>query len=155
MRYLYFDRVLEVEPGRRALAVKSVALSEEFLPGHFGRRAVMPPTLVLEALAQLGGWLHIVTRDFKAKILLALIQAATFRRVITPGDRLMLEIWMDFDHREGATMHAEARIDHEVVVSVDRIVFASEFSDDEDLIQVRREDFVYASGGFTLPSEES
>ena len=143
-----------MEPGRRALAVKSVTLSEEFLPGHFTLVPVMPPTLAIEALAQLGGWLHIVSREFKAQTLLALIKGVTVRRVITPGDRLLLETWVDFDHKEGATMHAEARVDDEPVVTVERMVFASEFSDSADLVEVRRVDFAYASGGFTPPSEE-
>jgi len=53
VRFLFCDRILELEPGKRALATKMVSLSEEFLPDHYARQPVMPSTMVMECLAQL------------------------------------------------------------------------------------------------------
>ena len=52
--FLLVDRVLELEPGRRVLALKNVSVNEPFFPGHWPERPIMPGVLIIEALAQAG-----------------------------------------------------------------------------------------------------
>lgn len=147
MRFFFFDRILELEPGNRARAVKSISLTEEYLPAHFGKVAVMPATLVFESIAQVGGWLHVVSREFKPKTLLVLIEGGRVHRQLRPGDTMELEAWLDFEHSDGSTMHGQARVDGEVVAVVDRIVFGSEISSDPAYAESQRELFAYVCGG--------
>ena len=153
MRFLFFDRILELEPGARALATKSVSVSDECLPEHYRRRPVMPVTLVVEALAQLAGWLHTITQGFAIRTVLGLMEGVRVFGEVKPGVTLLLEVWTDFAHKDGATLHGEARVDGQVVLSVERFLFASRPEKDAAFIQKRREVFRYMSGDFRLPGE--
>jgi beta-hydroxyacyl-ACP dehydratase FabZ len=91
---LLLDRVLELEPNRRIVALKNVTINEQFFQGHFPGLPVMPGVLILEAMAQAGGIL-VVPEDGSAagkNFYLASINHAKFRRTVGPGDQLKLEI---------------------------------------------------------------
>jgi 3-hydroxyacyl-[acyl-carrier-protein] dehydratase len=97
--FLLVDRVLELEPNQRVLAVKNVTINEPFFQGHFPGHPVMPGVLVLEALAQAGGLLTqlsaaaagVVSGEEKLFYLVK-IDNARFSRMVVPGDQLMLEV---------------------------------------------------------------
>ncbi len=92
--FLLVDRVLELDPGRRILALKSVTFNEEFFQGHFPGQPVMPGVLILEAMAQAGGIL-ILPPDGSAAgkaFYLVAVDHAKFRRTVVPGDRLTIEL---------------------------------------------------------------
>jgi UDP-N-acetylglucosamine acyltransferase len=82
------DRVLEVEPGTRAVGTKLVSVNEPFFLGHFPGVPVMPGVLVCEALAQLAGHLG----DDEVPLRLMAVEKARFRRPVLPGDALRLEV---------------------------------------------------------------
>jgi UDP-N-acetylglucosamine acyltransferase len=87
------DRVLEHDPSGRLLATKAVSGSEEFFLGHFPGAPVMPGVLLLEGLAQAAGiWLVEESSDPSREIQVVGIDGAKFRRPVTPGDRLTLEV---------------------------------------------------------------
>ncbi|MBZ5639695.1 MAG: 3-hydroxyacyl-ACP dehydratase FabZ [Acidobacteriia bacterium] len=90
--FLLVDRVLEMVPGQRIVAIKNVTFNEPFFQGHFPGAPVMPGVLIIEALAQTGAVLML--HDYaerKAKLVyFAGIDGARFRRVVVPGDRLRL-----------------------------------------------------------------
>ena len=91
---LLVDRVLEMEPGKRIVAVKNVTINEPVFLGHFPGRPVMPGVLLIEGMAQAGGLLllHDVP-DRQSKLLLfASIEEAKFRRPVIPGDQVRYEI---------------------------------------------------------------
>jgi 3-hydroxyacyl-[acyl-carrier-protein] dehydratase len=91
---LLVDRVLEMEPGKRIVAVKNVTINEPVFLGHFPGRPVMPGVLLIEGMAQAGGLLllHDVP-DRQSKLLLfASIEEAKFRRPVVPGDQVRYEI---------------------------------------------------------------
>jgi len=91
---LLVDRVLEMEPGKRIVAVKNVTINEPVFLGHFPGRPVMPGVLLIEGMAQAGGLLllHDVP-DRQSKLLLfAAIEEAKFRRPVVPGDQIRYEI---------------------------------------------------------------
>jgi len=92
--FLLVDRVLECEPGKAIRAVKNVSINEPFFPGHFPQRAVMPGVLILEALAQASGLLAFETQGEAPQgnmlFYFVGIDKARFKRVVEPGDQLML-----------------------------------------------------------------
>jgi len=92
--FLLLDRVMELEPGKRALGKKQVSGNEWFFVGHFPERPIMPGVLIIEAMAQLAGVLALCTlkkEGVKALYFLG-IDNARFRRAVVPGDELKLEV---------------------------------------------------------------
>lgn len=91
MRFLLVDSLLELEAGHRAVGTKTFSAAEEIFADHFPGFAVVPGTLLTEAMAQLGGWLILYTEDFRRLPLLTRIEHAEFRRLVRPGQALRLE----------------------------------------------------------------
>ena len=89
--FLLVDRILEREPGIRVVAEKLVTNGEPYLQGHFQDRPLVPGALLLEMLAQAGGFLEADSLHGSA-IFLAGVQDARFRAPAFPGDRLRLEV---------------------------------------------------------------
>lgn len=91
MRWIWIDRILELERGKRCVAIKNVSAAEEVLHDHFpaqGERKaipVMPNTLIIEGMAQTAGILVGHAGDFKEKVILAKITRATFTADAYPG----------------------------------------------------------------------
>ena len=93
--FLLVDRVVELEPMKRLVALKSVTINEPFFAGHFPGHPVMPGVLVLEALAQASALLakrSMTERTDDQVIYLMAIDNARFRRPVVPGDRLELRV---------------------------------------------------------------
>ena len=94
--FLMVDRVLELQPGERAVAIKNVTVNEPHFTGHYPGRPIMPGVLILEALAQVGGLAVMVSDEDEAtegKVpLLAGVDRARFRKPVVPGDQLRLEV---------------------------------------------------------------
>lgn len=96
--FLLLDRVIELEPGKRAVAIKNVTISEPFFQGHFPSMPIMPGVLIIEAMAQLGGVLLMQKADSdnpghngEKLALLTGVDKVRFRRKVIPGDQLRLE----------------------------------------------------------------
>lgn len=90
---LLIDRVLEMEPRRRIVALKNFTINEEFFAGHFPQHPVVPGVLLVEAMAQAGGILLMHDDpDREKKLLLFMsIERARFRRPVVPGDQVLFE----------------------------------------------------------------
>ena len=85
------DRVVEHEPGKRALAIKNVTLNEPQFQGHFPDRPLMPGVLIVEAMAQVGGLIVTQMPDLpKGLFVFAGIDGVRFRRPVVPGDQLVI-----------------------------------------------------------------
>jgi len=90
--FLMIDRVDELEPGKRAVAVKNVTVDEPFFQGHFPEYPIMPGVLIVEALAQTAGIATAVLEDSRDKLgVLAGIDSMKFKKQVVPGDTLKLE----------------------------------------------------------------
>jgi len=91
MRFVLIDRLLELEPGRRAAAVKTFLPGEEFFRDHFPGFPVVPGSLLLEAMGQTGGWLLAATLQFARWPLLNMVDNAKFRRFVRPGEEIRID----------------------------------------------------------------
>jgi 3-hydroxyacyl-[acyl-carrier-protein] dehydratase len=92
--FLLIDRVLELSPKRRIVAIKNVTINEAFFQGHFPEYAIMPGVLMVEAIAQAGGVLLLpeVPEHHTKLMVFSGIDRARFRRPVVPGDQLRLEV---------------------------------------------------------------
>ena len=88
MRWIWIDRFVAFEPGKRAEAVKNVSLAEEHLHDHWEAYPIMPASLMIEGMAQTAGILVGQARDFKEKVILAKITRAQFDQDVVPGDQI-------------------------------------------------------------------
>ncbi len=91
--FLLIDRVIEIEEGKRVVAIKNVTNNEAFFNGHFPQEPVMPGVLIIEAMAQAGAVALLSLEQFKGKIAyFGGIDKAKFRGKVVPGDTLRLEL---------------------------------------------------------------
>ncbi|MEA3402020.1 MAG: 3-hydroxyacyl-ACP dehydratase FabZ [Armatimonadota bacterium] len=94
--FLLVDRIVELEPGQRAVGIKNVTANEPQFAGHWPGTPVMPGVLILEAMAQVGGvLLHAeLEHDDSRLALFGGVDKARFRRQVIPGDQIRLEVEM-------------------------------------------------------------
>ncbi|MGH2386017.1 MAG: 3-hydroxyacyl-ACP dehydratase FabZ, partial [Candidatus Limnocylindria bacterium] len=94
--FLLVDRIVELEPGRRAVGIKAVTANEPQFTGHFPERPIMPGVLMVEALAQTAGVAVMTLDEYRGKLgLFAGIDDCRFRRMVVPGDTLRLEVTVE------------------------------------------------------------
>ena len=92
--FLLIDRVIEMTPKERIVAIKNVTINEPFFQGHFPNMPIMPGVLIVEAIAQTGGALlltEVANRDEMLMVFTG-IERAKFRRPVVPGDQLRIEV---------------------------------------------------------------
>jgi 3-hydroxyacyl-[acyl-carrier-protein] dehydratase len=115
--FLLVDRVVELEPGKRAVATKQVSANEPQFTGHFPGRPIMPGVLMVEALAQTAGIAVLTLDEYRGKIgLFAGIDECRFRRMVLPGDALRLEVTVEKLRGMFGRVKAVASVDGEVAV---------------------------------------
>src|SRR3984885_12408712 len=92
--FLLIDRIVEFEPTKRLVAIKNVTINEPFFQGHFPGYPIMPGVLVVEAMAQAGGMIMMaeIPDGDKKLVVFTGIERAKFRRPVTPGDQLRIEV---------------------------------------------------------------
>jgi 3-hydroxyacyl-[acyl-carrier-protein] dehydratase len=92
--FLLIDRVLEIEPQKRIVALKNFTINEEFFVGHFPGQPVVPGVLLIEAMAQASGVLlmHLDPDRERKLLLFTAIDRARFRRPVVPGDQARFEV---------------------------------------------------------------
>ncbi|TVO53917.1 3-hydroxyacyl-ACP dehydratase FabZ [Denitromonas halophila] len=121
--FLLVDRVIELEEGKRVVAVKNVTINEPFFPGHFPNHPVMPGVLIVEAMAQAAAVLSFKTMgvmpDENSLVLFAGIDNVRFKRPVTPGDQLVMEVEIVNSKRNIYKYHGVARVDGQVAAEAD------------------------------------
>ena len=115
--FLMLDRIVEVEPGQRVVALKNVSINEPHFQGHFPASPVMPGVLVVEALAQAAGVVAITAHpDLGEKLVyLVALNNFRFRRPVTPGDTLRITVTKTAEKRSIWVFDAKAEVEGKVV----------------------------------------
>ena len=91
--FLFVDRIVELEPGTRAVGEWTLVGDEWFFPGHFPGRPTLPGVLMCEAIAQMGAIAVLSLPDHAGRLpLFGGLDGARFRQQVTPGDTLRLEV---------------------------------------------------------------
>jgi 3-hydroxyacyl-[acyl-carrier-protein] dehydratase len=90
--FLLVDRIIEIESGKKAVGIKNVTVNEPFFVGHFPGNPIMPGVLIVEAMAQVAGIMAFKSGVQGDTVYFMSIEKAKFRRPVTPGDQLRLEI---------------------------------------------------------------
>jgi 3-hydroxyacyl-[acyl-carrier-protein] dehydratase len=110
--FLLIDRVTEIERKQRIVAWKNVTINEPFFAGHFPAFPIMPGVLIVEAIAQAGGALlltEVEDRDNKLMVFTG-IERARFRRPVTPGDQVKIEVVVTAWRRTAVRMEGKAYV---------------------------------------------
>ena len=107
--FLLFDRVISIE-GKKLVAIKNVTINEPFFTGHFPGFPIMPGVLIVEAMAQAGGFLamQILGENVgERKVFFLTIDRARFRKPVVPGDQLRFEI--EIEQRRGTIWRVDGK----------------------------------------------
>ncbi|HVM24069.1 MAG TPA: 3-hydroxyacyl-ACP dehydratase FabZ [Candidatus Limnocylindrales bacterium] len=113
--FLLVDRIIELEPGKRAVGIKQVTANEPQFTGHFPDRPIMPGVLMVEALAQTAGVAVQTLDEYRGKLgLFAGIDDCRFKRLVTPGDTLRLEVTVEKLRGMFGRVRAVASVEGEV-----------------------------------------
>jgi 3-hydroxyacyl-[acyl-carrier-protein] dehydratase len=123
MRFLFFDRVLEAECGKRIRAVKTFPLSEPFLNGHYARAPRVPATLLLEAMCQAAGWLVLYSYGFEVSCVISLAEDVRLTPDLRPGAAVEI-VGEILDTNPRATL-ARARVEEggQEIAGAGRLIF--------------------------------
>ena len=98
--FLFVDKIIEMEIGKRVVGIKNVTANEPFFQGHFPGNPIMPGVLIIEAMAQVGGVLarlsipNVMERGEMGEmgeILFVSMDKVKFRKPVVPGDQLRFE----------------------------------------------------------------
>ena len=143
MRFLYYDAVTRLDKGQSIVGVKTFSLSEEFLRGHYRKVALVPPAIMIEAMAQLLGWLIIYSHDFRLSPIMSLIEGVTLSPHLRPGFKAEIHGQILSTSKRDSLGKAKIYVEGERVAALDRIIYSHfQQGTPEDLAQL----FRYYSG---------
>jgi 3-hydroxyacyl-[acyl-carrier-protein] dehydratase len=130
---LLVDRVLDVVPGERITALKNVSMNEPFFPGHYPHHPVMPGVLIVEAMAQTAAILSFKTMggkpDDKSVYYFVGIDGARFKRPVSPGDQLIMEVSITANKRGMWKFAGKAKVDGQVACEAELICTVRKLED--------------------------
>lgn len=114
--FLMVDKVIELERGKRAVCVKNVTINEPYFQGHYPHTPIMPGVMIIEAMAQSGGLAvdSAAAGSESAVPLFAAIDKARFRRVVKPGDQLIITVNVLSTRSQIVKVEAKAEVDGEL-----------------------------------------
>lgn len=120
--FILIDRVLEITPGERIVGLKNVSINEPFFQGHFPAKPIMPGVLIVEALGQAGGVLHLASMgsDRNGKLLYFMgFDKVRFRKPVVPGDQLMLHVDILKQRATAIRMAGQAKVNDKLVAEAE------------------------------------
>lgn len=122
--FLLVDKIIEIEPDKRAVGIKNITINEQFFTGHFPGRPVMPGVLIIEAMAQTAGILLLNKKENIGKYAYFMsLDNVKFRKTVVPGDQLRLEVEVVKLRSKTGQVHTKALVDGSVVSEAD-LMFA-------------------------------
>lgn len=124
MRFLFYDRVTDLAKNKSIAGVKTFSLSEEFLRGHFKKKALVPGVIFIEAMAQLLGWLIIYSHDFRLSAVMSLIEDVSVPSNLRPGFKADIHAEIISTSKKDSIGKAWIYVDGSLVAYVNRIIFS-------------------------------
>lgn len=117
------DRIIDYEPGKKAVGIKNITFNEPQFQGHIPNRPIMPGVLMVEAMAQVGGVVLTQLEGMQGKFFaFAGIDRVRFRKQVVPGDRLVMTVeLLSFKMNRIAKMQGQATVDDEIAVQGEMI----------------------------------
>jgi 3-hydroxyacyl-[acyl-carrier-protein] dehydratase len=119
MRWIWIDKFVEFDSGRRAVSVKNVTMAEEHLHDNIPGFPMMPECLMIEGMAQTGGILVGEARRFQEKVVLAKVSKAVFFDYVVPGDSLRIEARLESITPEAATTSGRITRADQLIAEID------------------------------------
>jgi len=123
--FIMIDRVLELEPGKHAIAVKNVSGNDVFIPGHFPEKAIMPGALILEAMAQTAIILFAAgnqqEKGDKRPLYYFGSVKASFLHPVVPGDQIKIKVVNVKSLSTGAYVSGKAFVDDKIVTEAELV----------------------------------
>ena len=118
---LLVDRILEIEPMKRAVGIKNITANEVQFLGHFPNEPIMPGVLLIEAMAQGGGVAMLYPDENRGKIaVFAKIDNVRFRKQVVPGDQVVTTAEVTKIMRGNmGIIHCEGKVDGKVACECD------------------------------------
>ncbi len=119
--FLFLDKIVEIEKGKRIVAIKNLTINEPFFQGHFPDYPVMPGVIMLEAMAQAGAVLLLSELDNPDDYVgfLGGIDKARFKKPARPGDTLLIEVTVDFVRKNVSKVKGKITINGELVAEAE------------------------------------
>ena len=124
MRFLYYDSVTHMEKGKSIIGVKTFSLSEEYLKKHYTKVALVPGVIMIEAMAQLLGWLVIYSHDFRLSAVMSLIQHVNVTSNLRPGFKAEIHGELVSTSRSDSLGKARMYVDGQIIAEIDRIIYS-------------------------------
>ena len=119
--FLMIDRILEHEPGVRAVAIKCVSANEPYFQGHFPGQPILPGVVLTEAFAQVAGIVALTARpEYQGRAVLLLgIDGVRFRKPVIPGDRVIITVEKTYEKRNIWKFSCKAEVDDQRVAEAE------------------------------------
>ncbi len=126
--FLFLDRILELEKGKRVVGIKNIRADEPYFKGHFPGNPIMPGVLIIESMAQAGALLNIVSQGLEGDPQGTLIyfmgmEKVKFRKPVYPNDQLKMDVVVTHKHRRGWKMRGQAYVGEKMVAEAELLAY--------------------------------
>src|SRR5208337_336331 len=129
--FIFIDRIVEIDPWERAVAIKNISMNEPFFQGHFPEIPVMPGVLMIEAVAQVGiilfKYKNDVTPLTNYELVLGSVKSR-FMHSAYPGDQMVIEVAAVKFISTGGVIKGECRVGNNVICTVEISFIAKDIS---------------------------
>lgn len=115
MRYQFIDKIRRIEIGKSIITTKNITVSEDFFEEHFIGFPVMPGALQIETIAQACGALIEISSDYELFSILLLVENMKFRKLIHPGDQMIITATILSQHEDSALFETKIEVDNQIM----------------------------------------